>query len=193
MRRKSLVGVILVIVGLLVLIGSVSAAPKIRVGVTLVTLADPFFASLQEGLQARAKEVGNVDLTIEDGQGDATKQFAQVEEFVAQKYDAIIINPSESGALVKAAEEAKKAGIPVITMDRLIDADYGPNGVAVTHVGADAVDGGKFGIRIVAEKLKAKYGTAKGNILYIQGTPGSSTARGPDYRCHGGVEEIPRP
>ncbi len=59
--------------------------------------------------------------------------------------------------------------------------------MAVTHVGADAVDGGKFGIRIVAEKLKAKYGTAKGNVLYIQGTPGSSTARD---RTTGVMEEL---
>lgn len=167
---------------------SLAVEPKdVSIGVTLVTLADPFFASLKEGLEARAKELGIGKLTIMDGQADAAKQLSQVENFIAEKYTAIIINPVESAALVTAAEAANKAGVIVITMDRFIDAKYGPNEVVKAHCGADAVDGGRLGMRIVADKLNEKYGEPKGKVLYIEGTPGSSTSRD---RTTGVMEEL---
>lgn len=150
---------------------------KISIGVTLVTLADPFFASLREGLETRAAEIGLGRLTIEDGQNDAARQMNQVENFIAQGYDVVIINPVESAALVNAAEAAAQAGVVVLTMDRFIDAEYGKDGIVRAHVGADAVDGGRLGMRIVANLLTEKYGTPRGNVIYIEGTPGSSTAR----------------
>jgi len=171
--------------------GGVKKAKKeeIKVGVTIVTLADPFFASLKKGLEERAKEVGNIDLNITDGQGDSAKQFSQVENFIAQGYDAIIINPIEAAPLVPVAKEANEKGIIVITLDRFLDTTYGSDGVVKVHCGADAVDGGRLGIRLVAKKLQDKYGEPKGNVLYIEGTPGSSTARD---RTTGVKEELPK-
>lgn len=149
----------------------------VKIGVTLVNIVEPFFADIKGALEeeAKAKGIGRVD--VQDGQNDPAKQLAQVEDFIAQGFDIIIINPCEAQALVSAAQACNKAGIPVFTMDRRLETTYGKDGVVLAHLGASAVDGGIFGMQIVADQLTKLKGSPSGKVIYLEGIAGSSTAK----------------
>jgi len=80
---------------------------------------------------------------------------------------AILVNPTDSDAVVPSIEKANAAGIPVFTVDR------GANGgVVVSHIASDNVAGGKM----AAEYLCKAIG-GKGNVVELQGIAGTSAAR----------------
>ncbi|MGD9908698.1 MAG: substrate-binding domain-containing protein, partial [Mesotoga sp.] len=84
-----------------------------------------------------------------------------------QKLDLIVINPTDSDAIVTAVEEANKAGIPVITVDR------GANGgMVIAHIASDNVAGGMMAGEYVAMLLDGK-----GNVVELEGIVGTSAAR----------------
>lgn len=149
----------------------------IKIGVTLVNIVEPFFADIKGALEAEAKAQGIGRVDVQDGQNDAARQLAQVEDFISQGFDIIIINPCEAQSLVSAAEACNKAGIPVFTMDRRLDTTYGKDGVVLTHLGASAEDGGIFGMQIVADQLEKINGSPEGTVIYLEGNAGSSTAK----------------
>ena len=148
----------------------------VKIGVTLVNIVEPFFADIKSSLEAEAAAQGIGRIDIQDGQNDPAKQLAQVEDFIAQGFDIIVINPVEAQSLVSAAEACNRAGIPVFTIDRRLETTYGPDGVVLTHLGASAVDGGIYGMEIVADELEKRNGAPEGTVIYLEGTAGSSTA-----------------
>ena len=149
----------------------------VKIGVTLVNIVEPFFADIKSSLEAEAAAQGIGRIDIQDGQNDPAKQLSQVEDFIAQGFDIIIINPVEAQSLVSAAEACNEAGIPVFTIDRRLETTYGPDGVVLTHLGASAVDGGIYGMQIVADELEKRNGAPEGTVIYLEGTAGSSTAK----------------
>ncbi|MEG1651469.1 MAG: substrate-binding domain-containing protein, partial [Oscillospiraceae bacterium] len=71
--------------------GTPTAAPKIKIGVTLMNFSTEFSINLNDYMKAKAEQMGDVELLIVDAGGDAAKQVQQIESFVAQKVDAIIM------------------------------------------------------------------------------------------------------
>lgn len=148
----------------------------IKIGVTLVNIVEPFFADIKTSLEENAAAAGIGRIDIQDGQNDPAKQLSQVEDFIAQGFDVVFINPVEAQSLVSAAEACKKAGVICFTIDRMLETDYGPDGNVLSHIGASAEDGGIIGMQIVVDELIARKGQAEGTVIYLTGTPGSSTA-----------------
>jgi ribose transport system substrate-binding protein len=106
-------------------------------------------------------------LIVVDAQDKPSKQLNDIEDLIQQKVDLIIVNPTDSDAIVAAVEEANKAGIPVITVDR------GSNGgKVVAHIASDNVLGGAMAAKFIAEKLNGK-----GKVVELVGIPGTSAAR----------------
>ena len=68
-------------------------------------------------MAARAKELG-VKIQFEDAQGDIGKQLSQIQTFVAQKVDAVVVNPVDSAATPKMAKLIRDAGIPLVYVNR---------------------------------------------------------------------------
>src|SRR3954464_5241424 len=121
--------------------------------------------------QAGAKKRGD-QLVYTDAQGSAAKQVADVNSMIAQKVDLIFLPPREEKPLVPAIMAAKKAGIPVILIDRNVDQSLAKAGQDyVTFIGSDFVEGGAR----VAEWL-TKTGNGQAKIIEIEGTLGSSPA-----------------
>lgn len=86
------------------------------IGVSMMNLSNEFIAMLNKGMEAKAKELG-VTLIVNDAQRNAERQVQQVESFVAQKVDAIILNPSEVEASSPAVDRAVAAGIPIVNVN----------------------------------------------------------------------------
>lgn len=139
---------------------------KYRIGLSLSTLNNPFFVTLRDGALDKAKELG-IELIVVDAQDKPSKQLNDIEDLIQQKVDLIIINPTDSDAIVTAVEEANEAGIPVITVDRAAN-----GGKVVVHIASDNVLGGRMAARFIAEKLGGK-----GKVVELVGIPGTSAAR----------------
>ena len=123
-----------------------AASTRPQVGVTLLTEAHVFYQDLKKGMLRAADSLG-MDLHIVAGEWDLARQTAQVENFVTQKMDAIIIAPVDSRGIVSAVEEANRANIPVFTADIA-----SAGGRVVSHIASDNQQGG----RLVGEYLAAQ-------------------------------------
>src|SRR6185503_14893690 len=120
--RKSF---ILLCIGFLACGGKKSGKPQ--VGVTLLTEAHVFYQDLKRGMQQAADSLG-LDLHIVAGEWDLARQTAQVDNFITQRMDAIVIAPVNSSGIASAVGAANRAGIPVFTADIAAD-----GGTIVTH------------------------------------------------------------
>lgn len=135
-------------------------------GLVLSTLDNPFFVTLKDGAQEKADELG-YSLTVLDSQNDSAKELSNIEDLIARKVDIILINPTDSDAVINSIKLANAEGIPVITLDR------GANGgEVITHIASDNVAGGKMAGEYIIEKL-----SGKGNVVELEGIAGTSAAR----------------
>ena len=99
----------------------------LKVGYTVQSMENAYFVSIVEGMKAAAKEKG-IELVVADAAADASKHISQIEDFVSQGVDAIIISPVDQEAPADAVKKAQEAGIPVISLDQEVkgsDAFFG--------------------------------------------------------------------
>lgn len=141
------------------------AAGPIKIGMSVPGLQFPFFVTMKNDAEKAAAKLG-ATIVFADAQNDSSKQASDVENFVAQKVDAILISPMTVDSLVPAIEAATKAGIPVASVDRKANTD-----AVLVHVGADNVQGGRAAAKYVIDKLGNK-----GTVIELEGTPGASAA-----------------
>ena len=145
---------------------SAFAEDKLTILGSVPNLGFPFFVHMLNEIKAEAAAQG-VNLTESDGQNSATKQTADIEAALVQKVNAIVISPLDVNALAPAIEEAVKAGVPVVTIDRRVD---GVQGI-LAHVGADNVKGGEA----EASAMVAAFPNGA-KLFHLQGQPGAGPA-----------------
>lgn len=154
-RMNRIISVLsLIIVSVMALAGSGCQQPSggtganaKRIGVTLLTREHEFYRELEAGLQDAAKRRG-YDLIITSGDFDLAKQQSQIENFIVQRVDAIIVCPADSNGITPALRQATDAGVPVFT------ADIAARGnVAVAHVASDNIAGGRLAADYIARAL----------------------------------------
>ena len=122
--------------------------------------------ALRDGAQAEASKDG-INLITVDAQDDPAKQIASVEDLIQKKVKVILINPTDSDAVANVVKQATAAGIAVVSLDRSV------NGAEVaSHIASDNVAGGKLAAEFLLEKLGGK-----GNLVELEGVPGTSAAR----------------
>ncbi len=142
-----------------------------KVGFAQTESNNPWRIAESKSMQDVAKTCG-WNLVYTDAAGSAAKQVADVESMIAQKVDLIVLAPREEKPLIPAVMKAKKAGIPVILIDRDVDAKLAKVGTDyITFIGSDFVDQGR---RAAEWLVKATNG--KGTIVELEGTTGSSPA-----------------
>ena len=140
------------------------AAP-LKIGMSVPGLQFPFFVIMKDDAEKAAAKLG-ATIVFADAQNDSSKQASDIENFVTQKVDAILVSPMTVDSQVPAIEAAIKAGIPVATLDRKSNSD-----MVLVHVGADNVQGGRAAAKYIIDKLHNK-----GSVLELEGTPGASAA-----------------
>jgi ribose transport system substrate-binding protein len=136
------------------------------VGLVLSTLNNPFFVTLKEGAEQKAKELGYSILVL-DSQNDPAKELANVEDLLSKKIALLMINPTDSDAVVSAIRAANRANIPVVTLDR-----GATGGKVLSHVASDNVQGGMMAGELIVKALGGS-----GKVVELQGVPGTSAAR----------------
>ena len=129
--------------------------------------AEPYRAA-QNGLMTKLfADDKDVRLAIADAQQDNSKQVAQVETFIRQKPDLLIVAPNERAALTAVMGQAMDAGIAVMCLERDI---LRPNYRSYIH--SDNVAIGRLAGQFIADQLKKKYGEPKGNVVAMRGLLG---------------------
>jgi inositol transport system substrate-binding protein len=133
----------------------------IRVGIAMAHFDDVFLSFLRESMENYAKKTEGLETVSQDAKGDVGIQLSQVENFIAQGMDAIIVNPADTQATKKMTKEAVAAGIPIIFVNRKPEMKL-PDGAY--FVGSDEVTAGKMQMEYLAKKMNGK-----GNLAIMLG------------------------
>lgn len=128
------------------------------------TLASPFEVHMQKSAVKTAKELG-VNIQVLDGQGSSPKQVADIENAITRGAQGFIVSPNDVNAIADAVVEIQSAGLPVVTLDRTINAQQ-----PVPHFGANNYKGGYA----IAEYVKKQFPNGA-DLILITGQPGSSS------------------
>jgi ribose transport system substrate-binding protein len=139
---------------------------EIVLGLSLSTLNNPFFVTLKEGAERAAAQYG-VKLIVVDAQDDPAKEAANIEDLIQKKVSALLINPTDTKAVVPSIQKANQAGIPVFTVDRAAE-----GGEIVSHIASDNVAGGQMAAEFLCKALNGE-----GKVVELEGIPGTSAAR----------------
>jgi ribose transport system substrate-binding protein len=165
-------------VGALAVAGvAIAEVPKLeqkdtyKVGFAQTESNNPWRIAQTNSMKAEAEKLG-YQLVYTDAAGSAAKQVADVNSMIAQGVDVIFLAPREEKPLIPAVMAAKKAGIPVILLDRNVDPSLAKAGEDyLTFIGSDFVLEGQR----IAEWL-VKNANGKSKIIELEGTTGSSPA-----------------
>jgi ribose transport system substrate-binding protein len=96
---------------------------QFKLGVSMIDLSNPFFVSMRKAGLKAADDYG-VEASFQSADGSLEKQIGIVENFIAQKVDAVLINAVDDKGIEPAITKAKAAGIPVIMMANDLDNPY---------------------------------------------------------------------
>ncbi|WP_347929628.1 sugar ABC transporter substrate-binding protein [Pseudomonas helvetica] len=145
------------------MLASGAALADLRIGVSMSQFDDTWLTYLRESMDKQAKSMPDgVKLQFEDARSDVVKQLSQVESFISQKVDAIVVNPVDTAATRKITEAAVKAGIPLVYVNRRPDDLKLPKGVIT--VASNDLEAGQMQMQYLAEKMKGK-----GDIVILLG------------------------
>ncbi|MCY3016564.1 MAG: substrate-binding domain-containing protein [Planctomycetota bacterium] len=132
------------------------------IGVSLLTLDNPFFKLIGDTIAAKAREK-TLYAQVVSADKDVAKQGNQVKDFIVRKVAAIVLSPCDSKAIGPIIAEANAAGIPVFT----VDIPYrGSDAKVVTQIATDNFGGGKEAATAMIEALGA--GGGKVAILHFK-------------------------
>lgn len=129
------------------------------IGVSLLTLKNPFFKVIGDHITTEGKKVGFETIVLSADE-DVAKQSNQVKDFIVQKVSAIVLSPCESKSIVPVIQEANQAGIPVITVDIPCNE---PGVEILTQVATDNFGGGREAAKAMIEAL----GEAGGKVAIL--------------------------
>lgn len=149
------IGIVLLLILVIFGCSKKEKAEKI-IGVSLLTKQHIFYKDLEEGLRNAASKY-KIKLIIQSGEFDLATQTSQIEDFITQKVDAIIVCPVDSSGIGSAINSANRAKIPVFTADIAAK-----EGEVVSHIASDNVSGGR-----IAGEYMAKAIGKKGEIAII--------------------------
>ena len=129
--------------------GAAGGEPRGTIGVSLLTLDNPFFKVLGDSVRAEASKRGYKALVV-SGDKDVAKQSNQIKDFIVKKVSAIVLSPCDSKSIIPVIQEANAAGIPVFTVDIPCNE---PGVDIVTQVATDNFSGGKEAATAMIEAL----------------------------------------
>lgn len=128
------------------------AKPRPVIGISLLTMTNPFFKDMADAMSAEAAKNG-YDVMVTAGELDPARQNDQVKDFLVRKVAAVVLAPCDSKAIGPAIAQANAAGVPVFTADI---ACILAGAKTVCHVATDNYEGGKVAGKAMVELLGDK-------------------------------------
>ncbi|MCL4238952.1 MAG: substrate-binding domain-containing protein [Anaerolineae bacterium] len=140
------------------------ADTELLIGVSVSTQSNSFYRSLAEGAAAESVALG-YKANVLSADDQLEKQLSDVEDLIAADIDVLLINPTQ-GEAVGVIEDAARAGIPVITMQRAVASSQ-----VTSHLGTDNVLIGKLAAEWLVDKLDGQ-----GKVVVLEGIPGAASS-----------------
>ena len=147
-----------------------SPAFAAKIGVSMDKFDDNFLTVLRNSMAEYARTVPGVTLHVEDAKDDVSRQLSQVQNFIANGVDAIIVNPVDTSATAAITKAAADANVPLVYVNREpIDVDkLGPK---AAFVASNEAQSGTLETKAICKLLGGK-----GNILVIEGVLSNQSA-----------------
>lgn len=165
------------------LFGSGQTEQRYRIAVVPMTNSHAFFLTIKAGAEKAGKELGvNILWRGPNDETDVAGQIAIMENFIAQKVDAIVLAPCERKALVPIAQKAQKQSIPVIVVDSALE----PN-IADSFIATDNFKGGYKAGEVLANLI----GKA-GKVGIIQAIPGAASVQERERGFRAALKKFPK-
>lgn len=139
---------------------------KYVIGFSQANKAEPWRTWMDDTLMKEAAKHPELEVLYADAQQDNSKQVADVENFLRQRVDLLIISPNEAKPLTGIVRRVHESGIPVIILDRAIEGD-----TYTTFIGADNREIGRAAGEYAAQLL-----SGRGAVVELKGLPGSPPA-----------------
>lgn len=145
------------------------AADKVKIGVSMALFDDVWLTLVRDAMTKWAKEHPDVELTIVDANNDTNKQVGQVENFLAQGMDAIVVLPVDTAATGPMTKSVVKAKKPLVYVNRL--PPNLPKGVI--YCGSNSIDAGIMNMEALGKCMGGK-----GNLVILMGELSNEAAIG---------------
>ncbi len=129
-----------------------------QIGLMVQDMSNPFFSAMEKGAQRAAEAIG-ATVNVQDAQLDLANQHMQIDAFIQQGVDLIVVSAVDEAGIAPAIERAKAAGIIVIAVDTPA---VGADAVVMT----DAVQAGRVSCEYLFEQMGGE-----GQVLLVNGTP----------------------
>ena len=140
---------------------------KVRIGFSAPAADHGWMGSITKATQAEAKKYSDVELVVAEGTNDVNLQISQVETFINQKVDAIVLLPFDGAALTPVAIKAMEAGITVVNVDREFDSPFAARTTILGDNHGMGVSAGTY----ICQQLKDKKDAVVAEIAGIDSLP----------------------
>lgn len=158
-------------------------AKTVRVGVSIYTFDDAFMTlyrnELSKYFASKSNDQVKYEVTMQDGKNDQSEQTNQIDNFITQGYDVLILNLVQSTSAATVMDKCAAAGIPVVFINRepsesdMSSHNTGNFAGKFTYVGADARQSGRFQGELIADLPNKGDLNGDGKLQYvmIEGDP----------------------
>ena len=169
---------------------------EVKVGISIYQFADNFMTLFRGELENYLVEQGfsKDNITIVDGANDQATQTNQIQNFITQGVDVLIINPVNSSSAETITDMVVEAGIPLVYINREPDASeeqrWADNNWDVTYVGCDARQSGTYQGEMIADlglDTVDMNGNGKIDYIMIEGDPENVDAQ---YRTEYSIKAL---
>lgn len=154
---------------------------KIKVGFSNASVSNTWRVGMLDALKKEVANHPEIELLVTDANDNTAKQITDVDDLLTKGIDMLLISPATADAVNPAIEKAFDKGIPVVVFDRECTTDK-----ITSFVETSDYELGKTSAKRMVELLTKKNGSAKGNIVIIQGFMGS----GPQINRQKGFDEV---
>ena len=137
-----------------------------KVGICIYKFDDNFMTTYRNALESDLKAKG-YEVSVVDGKNDQATQTEQINTFISQKYDVLIINPVMTSAADGIVEQVKAAGIPAVIINREPTAEVMNMWDKIAYVGCDAAQSGTYQGELILETANKGDINGDGVISYI--------------------------
>ena len=147
---------------------SSKANQKIKIGICIADFNDKFMSYMLNEMKDYSQSLNNVEVQYTDAKKDSNTQLQQVENFISQGVDVLVVNPVDRDSTQPISDAARKAGIPIVSFNNKFNNDDD----TVCSIDSDLKQSGTLEMEYLAKK--ANY---RGNVAIIMGTMGQEGQR----------------
>ena len=163
---------------LTILITLVNAEENVKViAFAQDTMSNDFRKAQVLEAKENAQKYKHIKFLYSDAQGQTSLLIKQIDKFIIDKVDVIIVSTNDSQAVVPVVTKAYKNGIGVIILDRGIDGEN-----YTSFINSDNIKIGKMGAEYIAKQLNRK-----GDVLLFEGLQKADVTQ---LRTKGFMDEI---